>query len=93
MTTIFAVAADHADQQASPPPSRSNEDRRYLRQLGLRVRVLRTARELTQDQLADRAGLDRTYVSRLERGQHNLTVLTLLRLTQALDVPTKEVLP
>jgi transcriptional regulator with XRE-family HTH domain len=38
------------------------------------------------------AGLDRTYVSRVERGAHNVTVLTLIRLAEALDVAAGELL-
>jgi transcriptional regulator with XRE-family HTH domain len=39
-----------------------------------------------QERLAEAAGLDRTYVGRIERGEHNLTVLTILALADALDV-------
>jgi len=63
-------------------PAPSQQDHAYLARLGLRLRVLRVERELTQDQLADRAGLNRTYVSRLERGHHNVTVLILGRLAR-----------
>ena len=91
--TAFALDALRAASTTVSPVSPSRNDRVYLQQVGLRVRVLRAAQQLTQDKLADLAGLDRTYVSRLERGQHNLTVLTLARLAQALGIPTKELLP
>jgi len=76
-----------------PAARPSDDDRAYLELVGLRIRVLRTAGQLRQGQLAERAGLDRTYVSRLERGHHNFTVLTLVRLARALDVTSGELLP
>jgi transcriptional regulator with XRE-family HTH domain len=54
--------------------------------LGRRVNELRVARNLSQEELAGRAGLDRTYVSAIERGKANPTLIVLLRLAQALDV-------
>jgi ribosome-binding protein aMBF1 (putative translation factor) len=89
MTAAFALAALPVETNTTASPSA--QDRDYLKQIGLRVRVPRTAQRLRQDQLADRAVLDRTYVSRLERGQDNLTVLTIARLAHALNI--KELLP
>jgi transcriptional regulator with XRE-family HTH domain len=42
---------------------------------------------MSQKQLGAAAELDRTYVSRVERGEHNVTLLTLARLAGALQVP------
>lgn len=49
------------------------------------LRRLRVARELSQENLAVDASVDRTYVSRLERGLENPTVALLERLAAALD--------
>jgi transcriptional regulator with XRE-family HTH domain len=52
--------------------------------------VLRRAREragMTQEQLAFKADLDRTYISRLEHDRMSPTLDTLLQLGDALDVP------
>jgi transcriptional regulator with XRE-family HTH domain len=54
--------------------------------LGKNVRDLRRARELSQEELAHRADMDRSYVSDLERGVRNPSVRALGRLAQALDV-------
>ena len=56
------------------------------RQLGARVRALREARDWSQEELADRAGLHRTYVSSVERGVRNPTVTVMARLASALGV-------
>jgi transcriptional regulator with XRE-family HTH domain len=54
---------------------------------GYRVRDLRRARGLSQEQLAEIAGLHRTYVSSLERGQRNVGLDNILALAAALGVP------
>lgn len=54
---------------------------------GLRVRSIRESQGLSQEDLAERAGLHRTYVSSLERGQRNVGLDNILALAAALDVP------
>lgn len=49
------------------------------------IRRIRVARGLSQEVLAVDAEIDRTYVSRLERGLENPTVAVLERLSQALN--------
>lgn len=49
------------------------------------IRKIRVARELSQENLAVDAQIDRTYVSRLERALENPTVAVLERLANALD--------
>lgn len=53
---------------------------------GRRLRQLRRARGLSQETLAERAGLDRTYVSSCERGRRNIGLLNIVRLAEALDI-------
>lgn len=57
---------------------------------GLRVRSIRLAKGLSQEQLAELAGLHRTYVSSLERGQRNVGLDNVLALAQALNVSPSE---
>ena len=59
---------------------------------GLRLRELRRARGLSQEELADAAGLDRTYVSSCERGHRNISLLNIYRLAEALAVEPSELL-
>jgi transcriptional regulator with XRE-family HTH domain len=58
-----------------------------LRALGAEIRALRLARNLSQERLADLAGLHRNFIGLIERGQRNPTFLTLLAITNELDVP------
>lgn len=60
------------------------------RKLGARVQRLRQAQGLSQDELADRADLHRTYISGVERGVRNPTVTVLEKLAQGLQTPLPE---
>jgi transcriptional regulator with XRE-family HTH domain len=60
------------------------EDVRRL--VGRNVKRLRIAAGLSQAKLAERLGIDRAYVSGLELGQRNPTVVTLWHVSQALGV-------
>ncbi|MGX1694080.1 helix-turn-helix domain-containing protein [Microbacterium keratanolyticum] len=61
--------------------------------LGVRVRELREARTLSQEAFAHKAGLDRTYVSGIERGRRNPTLDVLYRLADALEVEVRDLFP
>ena len=50
------------------------------------LRTLRTTAGLSQEELADRAGLHRTYISSIERAQRNVTVENLFALAKALNI-------
>ncbi len=50
------------------------------------MRELRRARRLSQEDLAELCGLDRTYISGVERGQRNIALRNIEALAQALDV-------
>ncbi|MBK1672743.1 hypothetical protein CKO35_05400 [Ectothiorhodospira shaposhnikovii] len=54
------------------------------------LRRYRSERNLSQEELAHRAGVDRTFISRLERGIRQPTITTLLGLGAALGVPAAE---
>ena len=60
--------------------------------VGTHVRNLRMSGNLTQDLLADRCGIYRTYLSRIEMGQANPTLLVLVALANSLDVKPFELL-
>ena len=66
--------------------SRSPEVRAFLRRFGAAVRAQREARGLSQEDLGFEADLDRTYVSGVERGVRNPTVVTIFALAKALKV-------
>ena len=62
------------------------------RRLGINLRRLRTERGWSQEDFADRAGVHRTYVSDIERGERNPTVTVVERLARAVGVEVGELL-
>lgn len=54
--------------------------------LGKRVRTLRTNRGWSQEEFAERCGLDRTYIGGVERGERNVGALNLVQIAAALGV-------
>lgn len=54
--------------------------------VGQNVRRLRLAADLSQEAVAERMGVDRAYVSALELGKRNPTVITLWQVAEALQV-------
>ena len=55
-----------------------------LKRLGEAVRARRKARGLSQEALADAAGIDRSHMGKIERGERNVTLLNVLRIAAAL---------
>lgn len=63
-----------------------------LQRFGARVRAERERLGISQEELADRAGVHRTYLGGVERGERNLGVLNLLRIARALHVDPSSLL-
>ena len=61
-------------------------------QFGRILRDLRTARDLTQEELAYRAGMDVTYLSDLERGRWNPSLAMLVDLARGLGLHPSELI-
>lgn len=53
---------------------------------GLRIQTLRRKKRLSQEDLAEIAGLHRTYISSLERGQRNVSLKNIIKLAVALKI-------
>ncbi|KAF1076051.1 helix-turn-helix domain-containing protein [Halodesulfovibrio sp. MK-HDV] len=61
-----------------------------LERLGKRVRTLRKAKKMTQEQLATAADSGAKYISELERGEANVTITLVSKLAEGLGVATSE---
>ena len=57
----------------------------YLDILGQRIRARRRDLDMSQEKLAHEASLDRSYVGRIERGEHNPTFTALIKLCRAME--------
>lgn len=58
--------------------------------LGVRLREYRVKAGLTQEALAEKAEMHPTYIGQVERGEKNLSIASLARITGALEVPLSE---
>lgn len=63
-----------------------------LEVLGKAIRSRREILGLSQEQLAEKTDFDRTYISMLERGTRNPSLLNLLRLANGLETPISELI-
>ncbi|AUI53380.1 transcriptional regulator [Arthrobacter crystallopoietes] len=61
-----------------------------LRALGDNLKRIRRQFSISQEQLAERCGLHRTYVGAVERGERNPSLTSLLRLSHGLGIPLSE---
>jgi transcriptional regulator with XRE-family HTH domain len=60
---------------------------------GRRLRMLRKRKQVSQEKLAALAGLHRTYVSLVERGTCNISLLNVEKLAKALEVSMAKLMP
>jgi transcriptional regulator with XRE-family HTH domain len=65
----------------------------YQTLVGEKIRKARLALKLTQEAAADTVGLDRAYFGRVERGQTNLSLATLVKISRALKIQPSSLLP
>lgn len=66
------------------------EKQKVLVQFGAQVRALRQSKNLSQEAFAARCGLDRTYISGIERGVRNVSLLNIKVLAEALGISISE---
>lgn len=64
----------------------------FLKSFGRRIKALRNHKNLSQEQLAQIAELDRTYISGIERGVRNVSLLTIEKLALSLQIEPAELL-
>ena len=75
-----------------PPPARKPALDPHLKAIGAKVRELREARKLSQDAFADLAGIDRSYISGIERGVRNFGITHLYTMAKALKAKPQDLL-
>jgi transcriptional regulator with XRE-family HTH domain len=63
---------------------------KFLNSIGARIKELRIKKDMTQHELAIRCNFEKASMSRIESGKTNITVLTLRKISKALDVDMVE---
>jgi transcriptional regulator with XRE-family HTH domain len=82
ITTMCFMAKRSALAQGSP----------VLRALGSAIRDLRIQSGHSQEELAGLAGIDRSYMGGLERGEHNVALVNIHRIARALDISIAQIM-
>ena len=88
----MAVYAPSGDVSAVARVSGQRDGESHLIKLGGAVRAARKARGLSQESLADAAGIDRSHMGKIERGERNVTLLNIVRVAAALNAKPSELL-
>jgi transcriptional regulator with XRE-family HTH domain len=75
---------------AQPSPSHSKA--KELVSLGQTVRELRLAKGWSQEAFADYVGIDRSYIGGIERGEHNIALINLIKIASTLGLKVAQLL-
>lgn len=67
--------------------------KQFLTALGQNIKDRRTEMQLTQLELCHAAGIDLSYISRIERGQVNISMEALLKVSDALNCTARDLMP
>lgn len=62
------------------------------KKFGIRVRELRIAQGLSQEVLAQKAGLHRTYIGGIERGERNVSLINIEKIASALNLSIVDII-
>ena len=71
---------------------KTQSDKEFLKRLGKRIRKIRKASGLSMEALAYKCGIHPTYVGEIERATVNPSVLSVVKIADALNVPIREVI-
>lgn len=73
-------------------PSPSHNGSKELLALGQAIRVLRLDLGFSQEAFADEVGIDRSYLGGIERGEHNVALINLIKISKALKIKLSDLL-
>jgi transcriptional regulator with XRE-family HTH domain len=63
-----------------------------LKAFGNRIKGIRIAKKLSQEQFAEQTGFHRNYIGMLERGERNISLRNIAALAKAMKIPIKDLL-
>jgi transcriptional regulator with XRE-family HTH domain len=69
-----------------------NEEEKYFKLFGQRLKRIRAEKQISQEKLADLSSLTPTYISKLESGTENPSLRTIVRLSISLNIPPSKFL-
>lgn len=81
----------YRDDRLVPNLSKNRQDPQLVA-LGAAIRRARQEKNLSQEDLAFHAEVDRSYLGRVERGDNNVAILTLVKIAEALGCPVSRLI-
>jgi transcriptional regulator with XRE-family HTH domain len=75
---------------AKPSPTYAGS--KELKAIGTAIRKMRKDLGYSQEAFADEVGIDRSYMGGIERGEHNLALMNLLKISKTLKLPLSQLL-
>jgi len=69
-----------------------DKKREILIKFGEKIREERHKKGLSQEELASKANVHRTYIGMIERGEKNITLVNIKKVARALDIPINQLL-
>lgn len=63
-----------------------DSEKQYLIALGKRIKALRLEKNISQTEMAYRCGFDKSNYNNIESGKRNVTIISLLKISKALEV-------
>lgn len=73
-------------------PFKNHHNHAELAAFGSAVRTLRRQKNISQEVLADMAGIDRSYMGGIERGEHNVALINMKKIADSLGVSLAELM-
>ena len=68
------------------------ENKEFLKKIGLKLKVIRSLRVMSQDDIVNKLDIDKSYYSKVERGLTNPTLLYMKNLAEILDVKLEDII-
>jgi len=87
--SVLNVTESHYPKDMGKPISHQH----ILKNFGAKLQKVRKSKGVTQEELAFKISMDRTYIGLIERGERNPTIRTLYKIAKALKVESSELLP
>lgn len=67
-------------------------EEKYIKtQFGITVKKLRVSKNISQEKFAEIVGLHRTYISEVERGTRNVSLINIVKIAEGLEIKTSEI--
>ncbi len=68
------------------------DNKEFLKKIGLKLKVIRSLRGMSQDDIVNKLDIDKSYYSKVERGLTNPTLLYMKNLAEVLDVNLEDLI-